>query len=81
MWNSPWPAVMLVSALAYSSISDIGTWAWITCVAPFASPEPTRPRRLDRSPITSPTYWAGHRDVQVHHRLEQRRAPPARARP
>ena len=51
--------VMLVSVLAYSSISDIGTWASITCDDPWASPEPTRPRRLERSPMTSPTYWSG----------------------
>ena len=59
MWNSPWPPVMLVNVLAYSSISAMGTCARITWVAPFASLDWTRPRRLEMSPMMSPTRFPG----------------------
>jgi len=45
--------------LAYSCISAMGTWAWISVMPPVESEPSTLPRRLDRSPMMSPMYSSG----------------------
>ena len=59
MAKEPLAPVMLVSALAYSSISAIGTCARMVWAVPRASVDCTRPRRCEMSPMTSPTCWSG----------------------
>ena len=59
MWKSPLPPVRLVRVLAYSSISAIGTWAMMTVADPRFSLVWTRPRRLEMSPMMSPTCSSG----------------------
>ena len=67
--------------LAYSSISAIGTCAWMTWLEPRASLAWTRPRRLDQVAHDVAHVLVGDRDLDVHDGLEQRWAAPARWRP
>ncbi len=63
MVSTPWPPVMDRRSGAYRSTSFMGTWALIS-VTPSVESEPrTLPRRLERSPMTSPMFSSGMETV------------------
>jgi hypothetical protein len=59
MWKLPRPLVIERRSGAYFSTSAIGTDARITCPPGLESTPRTLPRRLFRSPITSPMDSSG----------------------
>ena len=66
MEKEPRPLVMEVRSGAYLSTSASGTCTLISCPLGLGSTPSTRPRRLLRSPITSPMYSSGTDHLHVH---------------
>ena len=71
MWNAPLPPVREVNALAYSSISAIGTSALMTCEAPRASVPWTRPAATRHVAHHVAQAVVRDRDLGVHDGLEE----------